>query len=62
MHVYVCMYACMYGINDITYLIEICMYCTVRRAAGGAEWNWSPGIIGHSAFSETQVRSYIVLH
>jgi hypothetical protein len=23
-------------------------------AAGGAEWNWSPGIIGHSAFSETQ--------
>lgn len=24
-------------------------------AAGGAEWNWSPGIIGHSAFSETQV-------
>lgn len=24
-------------------------------AAGGAEWNWSPGIIGHSAFAETQV-------
>jgi len=24
-------------------------------AAGGAEWNWSPGIIGHSAFSETRV-------
>ena len=24
-------------------------------AAGGAEWNWSPGIIGHSAFSESQV-------
>lgn len=24
-------------------------------SAGGAEWNWSPGIIGHSAFSETQV-------
>lgn len=24
-------------------------------ASGGAEWNWSPGIIGHSAFSETQV-------
>ena len=24
-------------------------------AAGGAEWNYSPGIIGHSAFSETQV-------
>lgn len=24
-------------------------------AAGGAEWNWSPGIIGHSAFSETEV-------
>jgi hypothetical protein len=24
-------------------------------AAGGSEWNWSPGIIGHSAFSETQV-------
>ena len=23
-------------------------------AAGGSEWNWSPGIIGHSAFSETQ--------
>ena len=23
-------------------------------AAGGAEWNWSPGIIGHSAFSESQ--------
>jgi hypothetical protein len=23
--------------------------------AGGAEWNWSPGIIGHSVFSETQV-------
>jgi hypothetical protein len=23
-------------------------------ASGGAEWNWSPGIIGHSAFSETQ--------
>lgn len=21
-------------------------------SAGGAEWNWSPGIIGHSAFSE----------
>jgi len=25
------------------------------RASGGCEWNWSPGIIGHSAFSETQV-------
>jgi len=24
-------------------------------AAGGAEWNWSPGIIGHSAFTESQV-------
>lgn len=24
-------------------------------AAGGCEFNWSPGIIGHSAFSETQV-------
>lgn len=24
-------------------------------ASGGSEWNWSPGIIGHSAFSETQV-------
>lgn len=24
-------------------------------ASGGAEWNWSPGIIGHSAFSETGV-------
>mmetsp|Transcript_28353 Transcript_28353/g.62805 ORF Transcript_28353/g.62805 Transcript_28353/m.62805 type:complete len:740 (-) Transcript_28353:392-2611(-) len=24
-------------------------------AAGGAEWNWSPGIIGHSAFSEAEV-------
>ena len=23
-------------------------------AAGGAEWNWSPGIIGHSAFSESK--------
>lgn len=23
-------------------------------ASGGSEWNWSPGIIGHSAFSETQ--------
>ena len=23
-------------------------------ASGGCEWNWSPGIIGHSAFSETQ--------
>lgn len=23
--------------------------------SGGAEWNWSPGIIGHSAFTETQV-------
>jgi hypothetical protein len=23
--------------------------------AGGAEWNWAPGIIGHSAFSETRV-------
>ena len=23
-------------------------------AAGGAEFNWSPGIIGHSAFSESQ--------
>ncbi len=22
-------------------------------AAGGCEWNWSPGIIGHSAFSES---------
>lgn len=22
---------------------------------GGSEWNWSPGIIGHSAFSETEV-------
>ena len=24
-------------------------------AAGGAEWNWSPGILGHSAFTETQI-------
>jgi hypothetical protein len=24
-------------------------------ASGGCEWNWSPGIIGHSVFSETQV-------
>lgn len=24
-------------------------------ASGGCEWNWSPGIIGHSAFSETEV-------
>ena len=24
-------------------------------SAGGAEWNWSPGIIGHSAFSESPV-------
>lgn len=24
-------------------------------ASGGCEWNWSPGIIGHSAFSETRV-------
>lgn len=24
-------------------------------AAGGCEWNWSPGITGHSAFSETRV-------
>ena len=24
-------------------------------ASGGCEFNWSPGIIGHSAFSETQV-------
>ncbi len=24
-------------------------------AAGGLEWNWSPGIIGHSAFSESPV-------
>lgn len=24
-------------------------------AAGGAEWNWSPGHIGHSAFTETQI-------
>jgi len=24
-------------------------------AAGGAEWNWSPGIIGHSVFSESDV-------
>lgn len=24
-------------------------------AAGGAEWNWSPGIIGHSAFTESGV-------
>ena len=24
-------------------------------SSGGAEWNWSPGIIGHSAFSESQV-------
>ena len=24
-------------------------------AAGGLEWNWSPGIIGHSAFSESKV-------
>jgi hypothetical protein len=24
-------------------------------ASGGCEWNWSPGIVGHSAFSETQV-------
>lgn len=24
-------------------------------SAGGSEWNWSPGIIGHSVFSETQV-------
>mmetsp|Transcript_18921 Transcript_18921/g.19656 ORF Transcript_18921/g.19656 Transcript_18921/m.19656 type:complete len:730 (-) Transcript_18921:148-2337(-) len=23
-------------------------------ASGGCEWNWSPGIIGHSVFSETQ--------
>ena len=23
--------------------------------AGGLEWNWSPGVIGHSAFTETQV-------
>ena len=23
--------------------------------AGGAEWNWSPGIIGHSAFTEQQI-------
>jgi hypothetical protein len=23
--------------------------------SGGAEWNWSPGIIGHSAFTETTV-------
>lgn len=24
-------------------------------AAGGLEWNWSPGIVGHSAFSESPV-------
>jgi hypothetical protein len=24
-------------------------------ASGGAEWNWSPGIIGHSAFTESPV-------
>lgn len=24
-------------------------------ASGGCEWNWSPGIIGHSAFSESPV-------
>lgn len=24
-------------------------------AAGGSEWNWSPGIVGHSAFTETTV-------
>ena len=24
-------------------------------SSGGAEWNWSPGIIGHSAFTETGV-------
>lgn len=24
-------------------------------ASGGSEWNWSPGIVGHSVFSETQV-------
>ena len=24
-------------------------------ASGGAEWNWSPGIIGHSAFTESDV-------
>jgi hypothetical protein len=29
-------------------------------AAGGAEWNWSPGIIGHSAFSETEVNMGIL--
>ena len=28
-------------------------------ASGGCEFNWSPGIIGHSAFSETQVYKYI---
>jgi len=29
-------------------------------AAGGAEWNWSPGIVGHSAFAETTVYTSIV--
>jgi len=26
-------------------------------AAGGSEWNWSPGIVGHSAFTETTVHT-----
>lgn len=25
--------------------------------AGGSEWNWSPGIIGHSAFSESTLHT-----
>jgi len=28
--------------------------------AGGSEWNWSPGIIGHSAFSESQLFTSVV--
>eukprot|EP00939_MAST-03C_sp_MAST-3C-sp1_P000462 g462.t1 len=29
-------------------------------AAGGAEWNWSPGRIGHSAFSESPVHTAVM--
>jgi len=28
--------------------------------SGGAEWNWSPGVIGHSAFTESTVHMYKV--
>ena len=56
------LYACVHVLlNFIEYICSVCstlyMIFFFDQVSGGCEWNWGPGYIGHSVFTESMVYS-----